>query len=127
MVGYRTLDFYAAVCSFRIVFGSGVLTELAKGEGSTEDCMKIFGLGMPELIIILLVVLLIFGPKQLPKLGRAMGKTIKGLRAGAEEVQEGLKGDVDDSKEEEPEEEDAEEAADEAPKKVKKVVKKKAE
>ena len=88
--------------------------------------MKIFGLGMPELIIILLVVLLIFGPKQLPKLGKAMGKTIKGLRAGAEEVQEGLKGDVDDSKKETDEADDAEEA-EKAPKKVKKVVKKKAE
>ncbi len=87
--------------------------------------MKIFGLGMPELIIILLVVLLIFGPKQLPKLGRAMGKTIKGLRAGAEEVQEGLKSEVGDS-EEEAEEDDTDEA-EEAPKKVKKVVKKKAE
>lgn len=44
--------------------------------------MKLFGLGVPELLIILAVALLIFGPKHLPKLGRAMGKTIKGLRDG---------------------------------------------
>ena len=38
--------------------------------------MKLFGLGVPELVIILLVVLLIFGPKQLPKLGSAIGKSV---------------------------------------------------
>lgn len=44
--------------------------------------MKIFGLGMPEMLIILGVALLIFGPKHLPKLGSAVGKTIKNLRSG---------------------------------------------
>ena len=44
--------------------------------------MRIFGMGLPELIIILVVILLIFGPKNLPKLGSALGKTVKGLREG---------------------------------------------
>ncbi len=44
--------------------------------------MKILGLGVPELAIILVVVLLIFGPKNLPKLGAAVGKGIKGIRDG---------------------------------------------
>ncbi|WP_251213346.1 twin-arginine translocase TatA/TatE family subunit [Adlercreutzia murintestinalis] len=44
--------------------------------------MKILGMGVPELLIILVVVLLIFGPKNLPKLGSALGKTVKGLRDG---------------------------------------------
>lgn len=44
--------------------------------------MKILGMGMPELLIILCVVLLIFGPKNLPKLGASLGKTVKGLREG---------------------------------------------
>ena len=34
--------------------------------------MKILGLGVPELVIILVVVLLIFGPKNLPKLDAAL-------------------------------------------------------
>lgn len=44
--------------------------------------MKLFGLGMPELIIILVVILIIFGPKNLPKLGAALGKGVKNLRDG---------------------------------------------
>ncbi len=44
--------------------------------------MKILGMGMPELVIILAVVLLIFGPKNLPKLGASLGKTVKSLRDG---------------------------------------------
>ena len=44
--------------------------------------MHIGPLGMPEIIIILVVVLLIFGPKNLPKLGSALGRTVKNLRDG---------------------------------------------
>lgn len=44
--------------------------------------MKVLGLGLPELLIILAVVLLIFGPKHLPKLGSALGSTVKNLREG---------------------------------------------
>ena len=44
--------------------------------------MKLFGLGMPELVIILIVILIIFGPKNLPKLGAALGKGMKNLRDG---------------------------------------------
>ena len=47
--------------------------------------MKIFGMGGLEIVIILVVVLLIFGPKNLPKLGSAFGKTVSNLRAGMNE------------------------------------------
>lgn len=47
-----------------------------------EAYMKILGMGIPELVIILAVILLIFGPKNLPKLGSALGKTVKNLREG---------------------------------------------
>ena len=46
--------------------------------------MKLGGIGIPELLIILVVILLIFGPKNLPKLGSALGKTVKNLRDGME-------------------------------------------
>ena len=37
-----------------------------------------------ELVVILVVVLLIFGPKNLPKLGKAFGSTVKNIREGME-------------------------------------------
>ncbi len=87
--------------------------------------MKILGMGVPELLIILVVILLIFGPKNLPKLGSALGKTVKNLREGISS---------DDKKIEEASDEEVEEVVEEvveeepAPKKtVKRVVKKKSE
>ena len=44
----------------------------------------ILGLGGPEILIVLVVVLLIFGPRNLPKLGSALGKTVKNVREGME-------------------------------------------
>lgn len=42
----------------------------------------ILGLGTPELIIILIILLLLFGSTQLPKLARSIGKSTKELRSG---------------------------------------------
>ena len=41
-----------------------------------------FGLGAPELIIILVIILVIFGGSQLPKLARSLGTSAKELRKG---------------------------------------------
>ncbi len=60
-------------------------------------------LGGPELLIILGIALVIFGPTQLPKLGRSVGKAIRELRASSSEVtkavQEGLEGKGEEEKE----------------------------
>ena len=45
-------------------------------------------IGTNELLIILVVVLLIFGPKNLPKLGKMFGKTINGFKKGMEDEDE---------------------------------------
>lgn len=39
-------------------------------------------IGTTELLVILIIALLIFGPKYLPRLGKSFGKTIKGFRDG---------------------------------------------
>jgi sec-independent protein translocase protein TatA len=45
-----------------------------------EDPM--FGIGSQELMVILLVVFLIFGPKRLPELGGSLGRAIRGFKNG---------------------------------------------
>ncbi len=39
-------------------------------------------IGVPELLVILLIVLVIFGPKQLPKLSKTLGQTLKSFKDG---------------------------------------------
>lgn len=39
-----------------------------------------FGLGWPEVAIIAVVALVIFGPKKIPELGGALGKTLRGFK-----------------------------------------------
>lgn len=39
-----------------------------------------FGLGWPEILVILGVAVLIFGPKRIPELGSALGKTLRGFK-----------------------------------------------
>ena len=39
----------------------------------------------PGLIIVLVIVLIIFGPKQLPELGKTLGKTMKSIREGMDD------------------------------------------
>ncbi|MBW2107223.1 MAG: twin-arginine translocase TatA/TatE family subunit [Deltaproteobacteria bacterium] len=39
-----------------------------------------FGLGVPEILVIALILLLIFGAKRLPSIGEGLGKTVKELR-----------------------------------------------
>ncbi len=53
------------------------------------------GLGPAELIIILVIVLVIFGPKNLPKLGASLGKTVKNIREGAKDPKKIEAEDVD--------------------------------
>jgi len=55
----------------------------------------IFGLGTPEIIIIMLVVLLLFGGKKIPELMRGLGKGAKMLRKGMEEAKAELEKPVD--------------------------------
>lgn len=49
-------------------------------KNSWEEMCMLFGLGWPELGVILVVAILIFGPKKIPELGTALGKTLRGFK-----------------------------------------------
>ena len=50
--------------------------------------MKIFGLGAPELILILVVFLLFFGKDKLPELARSVGRSFNALKEGFKDVKD---------------------------------------
>lgn len=54
-----------------------------------------FGIGGPEIIVILVMALLVIGPKKLPDLARAIGKGMAELKKATQEVKESL--EVDES------------------------------
>ena len=54
---------------------------------NTKFLMNIFGIGIPEIAVIVILALLIFGPKRLPQLGKTIGKTLKGLQTASKEFE----------------------------------------
>jgi sec-independent protein translocase protein TatA len=57
-----------------------------------------FGLGMPELVIILVIMLVVFGPGKLPQLGSALGGAIRSFRKSVEEEPKVINPDNDKKK-----------------------------
>lgn len=53
--------------------------------------MNVFGVGLPEMALILVLALLVFGPKKLPEIGRSLGKAIKGFQDASREFEEEFK------------------------------------
>jgi sec-independent protein translocase protein TatA len=56
-----------------------------------------FGIGMPELIIILIIILIIFGAGKLPEIGSGIGKGIRNFKKASNEAQEKLEAPEDDT------------------------------
>ena len=63
-----------------------------------------FGIGLPELVIILIVALLVVGPSKLPEVARSVGKALGQFRRMADDVKDTLEREMDreDEKKEEP-------------------------
>ncbi|MGL4502136.1 TatA/E family twin arginine-targeting protein translocase [Planktothrix paucivesiculata] len=53
--------------------------------------MNIFGIGLPEMAVILVLALLIFGPKKLPEIGSSLGKALKGFQQASKEFEDEFK------------------------------------
>lgn len=53
-----------------------------------------FGLGLPELLVIFVIALLIFGPKKLPDLGRSIGRAMAEFKKASQEFQETVQSEM---------------------------------
>ena len=54
-----------------------------------------FGIGMPELMLIFVLALLVFGPKELPRIARTLGKAMAELRRASDELRDGIQREID--------------------------------
>ena len=64
------------------------------------ETLLLFGLGMPEIVAIALVVLLLFGGKKIPELMKGLGKGVKSFKDGMNEVTDITKDEKDEKKDE---------------------------
>lgn len=54
--------------------------------------------GMPELVVILVIALMVFGPRRLPELGKAVGQTINEFKKGANGLRESVEAEIERDK-----------------------------
>jgi len=57
-------------------------------------------IGMPELILIFIVALLVFGPKKLPELGKSLGKGLAEFKKASEDLKRTIEDEIEQGKNE---------------------------
>jgi Tat protein translocase TatB subunit len=71
---------------------------------------KMFGIGMPELLVIAALALILIGPKKIPQIAKSLGKTLGELRKAADDLKETIAEEIDPIRKEIPSRGELEEA-----------------
>jgi sec-independent protein translocase protein TatA len=58
--------------------------------------MTVFNIGPMELVVILVIALIVFGPKRLPEVGRSIGRSLREFRRASDEIRGELERDPDE-------------------------------
>ncbi|HEX2266785.1 MAG TPA: twin-arginine translocase TatA/TatE family subunit [Actinomycetota bacterium] len=58
--------------------------------------VTVFNIGPTELIIILVLALIVFGPTRLPEIGRSIGRSLREFRRASDEIRGEIERDLDD-------------------------------
>jgi TatA/E family protein of Tat protein translocase len=62
----------------------------------------LFNVGPTELLVVLIIALLVFGPKRLPEVGRTIGKSLREFRRATDEIKDEFRFDLDSADEPSP-------------------------
>src|SRR6476659_4199520 len=81
-------DFYNAIKNLQGISRPPVARRQGCGRG--QEHREMGNIGMPELVIILVIALIIFGPRKLPELGRSLGKSIGEFKKASNELRNTL-------------------------------------
>jgi sec-independent protein translocase protein TatA len=73
-----------------------VLDSAGNPERETPQESSVFNVGPTEILVILLIALLVFGPKRLPEVGRTVGKGLREFRRATNEIRGDIESTLDD-------------------------------
>lgn len=71
-----------------------------------------FNIGMPELLLILAIALIILGPRKLPDIARALGRSLSEFRRASDEIKETIEADLNSEKDDSEKQEKTKEEGD---------------
>jgi len=59
-----------------------------------------FGIGMQEIILVLLIALIFLGPKRIPEIAKSLGKALREFRKASSDLREEIEKEIEDTKDE---------------------------
>src|SRR6478735_6678764 len=74
---------------------SGTGGRMSAGAGPQGERVMLGSIGMPELMVIFVIALVVFGPRRLPEIGRSLGRTIAEFKRASSELRDTFEREVE--------------------------------